>query len=216
MKVLPLLFFSILFFVACQSGIESPTENNKTTSEDTAMSRSTAKVEKTETNQNDLSQFVIDGYEIMDSLWADLNNDQREDMLLALKQENEPESSDMEGSVYRPLLILLRQKDGSLKKVRQNNYTILCRDCGGVLGEPYSQMVAKGNYFSVEHHGGSSQRWTKVVTYKYQEDDQEWYLHKDGGVNYSTHDPDLKMKETVQSSKDFGIIKFEDYNIYGK
>lgn len=155
--------------------------------------------------------FVPSGFAVLDVAEGDLNADGRKDMLLILAENNEYESSDVEHPAARPLLLLLRDEKGQLQKARQNNQTVLCVHCGGVMGDPYSKMVIKGNYFSIEHFGGSGHKWTQIVTYKYDEKAKEWYLHKFGGENI---DPSGASEETVRTSKDFGKIKFEEVHIY--
>jgi len=156
-------------------------------------------------------EFVLEGHEVMDIQDADLNADGRKDVLLALKAIEEENTDDIDNPNPRPLLILTRNKDNSLSLAQRNDNTILCLHCGGVFGDPYNGMVIKGNYFSVQHFGGSNWKWTRILTYKYDEAQQNWYLHKDGGSEIS---PAQETTEWVKDTKDFGTIEFKNFNIY--
>ncbi len=71
----------------------------------------------------------------------------------------------------RPLLILIGNSYGNLKKVaHNNNNTVLCHNCGGIFSDPFEGITIKNGYFSVEHYGGSNWRWTEIITYKYLKD----------------------------------------------
>ena len=43
----------------------------------------------------------------------------------------------------RPLLILIRQSNGTLKQVAQNDNAVYCVDCSGIIGDPYMNMIIK-------------------------------------------------------------------------
>lgn len=162
--------------------------------------------------------FIQEGYVGMDTVYGDLNLDEREDAILVLKLEDEEENPSMnesEGVVKRPLLILTKQDDGVWKSEGRNDNLVMCAHCGGVFGDPYDQIVIKKGYFSVEHYGGSNWRWTKIITFKYAADKREWFLHKDGGDEYNTGNPD-KVESHVRTTKDFGVVKFADYDIYAE
>ncbi len=161
-----------------------------------------------------LSQFIPKGYSVLDTASGNLNLDDYTDMILILKKDNEAEISDVvDNSGKRPLLILLGQADGTAKKAAKNDNTVLCVDCGGVFGDPYNGITIKNGYFSVEHYGGSNWRWTRIVTYKYDKKEQNWYLHKDGGMSYHTSEPE-NAEETVRTTKEFGKVKFVDFDVY--
>ena len=160
---------------------------------------------------------------------GNLNRDDQDDIVIILEEENRTLTADLtEGAdggagaggapqdkyelneKKRPVMLLTRNRNGELKFARRNDNIVLCTDCGGVMGDPYTGIAIKNGYFSIEHYGGSNWRWTRIMTFKYSEQTKEWYLHKDGGDSYHTSNP-KKVEEKVLSKKDFGTIKFEDY-----
>jgi len=82
------------------------------------------------------------------------------------------------------------------------------------MGDPYVSIVIKKGYFSIEHYGGSSWRWQRIITYKYSPVDKEWYLHRDGTVSFNAGDPDKTTEITGRTAKDFGKVRFGDFDIY--
>lgn len=145
-------------------------------------------------------------FSILDSAMGDLNLDDYPDKILILKNKNEGIATE----VTRPLLILTGQPEG-FKLQARNDSVILCADCGGIMGDPYQSITIKNGYFSIEHYGGSSWRWTRIITFKYLKSENTWQLHKDAGVSYHTSDPD-KIEDFLTNKEDFGKVLFEDYN----
>lgn len=163
---------------------------------------------------NELSEFVPANYTVLDTASGDLNLDDINDYILVLKKNGEDTLSDViDNPERRPLLILIRDQNNKLQLTRRNENTVLCVDCGGVIGDPYMGITIKNGYFSVEHYGGSAWRWTRIITYKYSKQDKEWYLHKDGSDSYHTSEPD-KVESNIRTSKEFGKVKFEEFDIY--
>ncbi|MGA1278534.1 MAG: hypothetical protein ACO30P_08970, partial [Candidatus Kapaibacteriota bacterium] len=100
--------------------------------------------------------------------------------------------------------------NGSLTLIERNDNIVLCFLCGGAWGDPYEGMTLKKNFFSVEHRGGAAERWTRIITFKYNTKDKSYYLHKDGGVFYSTFDPD-KSTDEFYNKKLWGKMLFKNY-----
>lgn len=161
-----------------------------------------------------LSQFIPQGYAILDTANGDLNLDQYPDVIMILKKNGEDSTSDVVNHPEkRPLLILTGQADKSYKLAARSDNAVYCVNCGGSMGDPYQDVVINKGYFSIEHYGGSSWRWTRTITFKYSPSDNYWYLHKDGGDSFNASDPD-KVKTTVKTTKNFGKVPFYKFDIY--
>jgi hypothetical protein len=161
-----------------------------------------------------LLEFIPKGYVAKDWATGDLNRDEEDDVVLVVEKEKAERSPDDGPDLNedpRPVILLTRSKGGELKLAARNDNLVLCSGCGGVMGDPFTGISIKNGYFSLEHYGGSGWRWTRIITFKYAEQDKNWYLHKDGGDNYHASDPD-KVETKVLTKKDFGTVKFEDYN----
>lgn len=146
------------------------------------------------------------GYTLLDTASGDFNRDSYRDYIVILRNDTEKENPD----TTRPLLILMGDREGSLNPYTQNDHVVLCAACGGVFGDPYEAITVKGAYFSVDHYGGSSWRWTRNITFKYDKVKKAFILHKDGGLSYHTSDPDKETRYTSQSAG-YGKMPFEKY-----
>ena len=80
------------------------------------------------------------------------------------------------------------------------------------MGDPYTGMTLKKNYFSVEHEGGSSDKWSRIITFKYNLDDGSYYLHKDAGELWNEYSKKKKKLETY-SKDQWGYVGFENYSV---
>lgn len=161
-----------------------------------------------------LAQFVPQGYTAIDTTSGDLNLDQYSDMILVLKKNGEDSTSDVnEHPEKRPLLILLGRADNNFRLAARNDNAVYCIDCGGVMGDPFMDVVIKKGYFSIEHCGGSAWRWTRIITFKFSPADNYWFLHKDGGDSFHAAEPE-KVTTKVQTTKDFGKVPFDKFDIY--
>lgn len=157
-------------------------------------------------NAQTLEKFIPKGYTLLDSASGDLNKDGIKDVVLILKNHLE----DIKSDTTRPLLILHGTKSGNYILATKNEHAVLCFGCGGVFGDPYSNLVIINNYFSIEHYGGSSWRWTRIITFKYDLKTKQYVLHRDAGISYHTSDPD-KTTDIITGKKDYGKLPFVKY-----
>lgn len=157
--------------------------------------------------------FVPAGYQVLDANTGDLNRDAYPDRVLVLRDAatDTATTSLPAAETPRPLLLLLGQPGGGYKLAARNDSVVLCANCGGMMGDPYQAVAIKNGYFSVEHYGGSAWRWTQVTTFKYNPADRRWYLHRHGGESFHATDPDGKTETHVQTTRDFGRVRFEHY-----
>jgi hypothetical protein len=167
-----------------------------------------------DTAEHSITKFIPEGYTLLDSATGDLNLDKYPDKLLVLKINGEDSiAKDVDHTVKRPLLILIGQANESFTLAARNDNVVYCVNCGGMMGDPYMQIVIKKGYFSIEHYGGSAWRWTRIITFKYSTNDKQWYLYKDGGDSYHTSDLD-KVETNIKTTKEFGKIAFDKFDIY--
>lgn len=170
-----------------------------------------------------IAQFVPAGYIAIDTTSGDLNLDAYPDMVLVLKKSGEETSSDFAKNrpEKRPLIILAGQPDKSYKLEKRNDNVVLCIDCGGAEGDPFTGITIKKGYFSVEHGISGGAHWVQIITFKYNKQKANWYLHQDGAISYKFNDSTddnaealVKDNETIKRKKDFGLVSFDQYDVY--
>lgn len=160
-----------------------------------------------------LAQFVPEGYTAIDTTYGNLNLDQYQDMIMVLKKNGEDTATDIDNPERRPLLILTGQPDNSFQLAARNDNVVLCINCGGAMGDPFTGITIKNGYFSAEHYGGSAWRWTHIITFKYAPADKNWYLHKIGYESFHALNPKEATSRT-ETTKDFGKLPFDKFNVY--
>ncbi len=215
-----ILHFLILTLVSCS---QHPNQHKTTAIGPDVLKNTRDNQIKTETLKqeidssfSELSKFVPKNYSILDTISGDLNLDNINDYILVLNKNGEDTISDViDNPERRPLMILLRDQFNKLRLEKRNDNTVYCINCGGMMGDPFSGISIKNGYFSVEHYGGSAWRWSRIITYKYSKRDKEWYLHKDGSESFHTTEPE-KVESQIETIKDFGQVRFEDFYIYEK
>lgn len=162
----------------------------------------------------EVKPFVLAGFQVLDYIPGDINGDKKKDALLVLKLPNEDDldSFDVESPATRPLLILVRQADGKLKQVARNDDAIMCRQCGGVFGDPYDNITIGTNSFTLYFYGGSNWRWSYTYRFMYKPLKKNWYLVKESQSNFNSGDPEKTMKETTIDETELGSVTFENFN----
>jgi hypothetical protein len=211
--------------IACrQSSVQQATSSERHVS-DTSLSTAPRPVPPQDIHNlpQGLAKFVPAGYIAIDSTSGNLNLDAYPDMILVLKKDGETASSDNAHNKpeKRPLIVLTGQGDNSYKLEKRNDNVVLCVDCGSGQTDPFTGITIKHGYFSVEHGMAGGSQQVKIITFKYNKDKANWFLHQDGAINYKFNDSTddyaealEKENEQIRRKKDFGLIPFEQYNIY--
>jgi hypothetical protein len=120
-----------------------------------------------------IQDFIPKGWYIMDSAKNDFNNDGLQDVALVIANTATETKEDFEHDCNRALAILQKTTEGYLL----NSYTnsgVLCKNCGGVFGDPYNGINLKDNILSIQHFGGSAWRWSINYTFRFQKN--TWQL----------------------------------------
>ena len=142
---------------------------------------------------------------------VDLNGDGLSDYVLVLEKKRSASDEIEEGS--RPLLLLIRQANKSLKLAKRNDKIVLCAQCGGTFGDPLESLDVASKSFTVNHYGGSSQRWAYSYQFNYSRRDNTWQLVAVDESFFDAHDPEKTMKhKTYKPPKHYGKIDIADFD----
>ena len=153
-----------------------------------------------------LKTFIPPNFTLLDSASGDINLDGLTDLVLILRNTAEKLNPD----TTRPLLLLQSNGKGLYKLVGRNDSVVLCMNCGGIWGDPYDNMTVKKGYFSIEHMGGSSWRWTRIITFKFDIKRKLFVLHRDAGFSWWNVERGHE-RNIVTSKEDFDKLPFEKY-----
>jgi hypothetical protein len=138
---------------------------------------------------------------------ADLNRDGRPDAIMVSEAKA---ASEDDGP--RLLQVLLRQPDGKLKVVVRNEHAVMCRQCGGVFGDPFEGIQTQAGGFTLLHYGGSNWRWRADFRFVWSRRDQTWQLVAVDTLSYHTSDPDNEKLQHARPPRDFGLINLADFD----
>lgn len=181
-----------------------------TTEEGTTSAEPVAEVVEEDESTEEWSEtpmdFTPEGYVLFKTYKGDLNRDEYEDMVAVF---NAVDSNDE--MLNRAVMLLTSNADGQLTMAALNKEGAYCRECGGVMGDPFVEVVIKNGYFTIEHFGGSREKWTDDPTFKYNEEDGKWYLHRHSKQVHDGLDPEGGSSSTMLTTKDFGVVSFEDF-----
>ena len=137
-----------------------------------------------------VKQFIPPAYEILDALSGDMNADGFTDYIMVLRNENE----DINGDELRPLLIIAGNRNGQLSLLERNDSVVLCKNCGGVFGDPFERLTFKDGLLRVEHNVGNNWRWSRDISFKYDDRLHEFVLNNDA---FSSYDKSNSNKQTA-------------------
>ena len=157
----------------------------------------------------DFRSFIPNDYDTLDDGVArgDLNKDGIEDIVIVVgpkweQDENWSEKAS-DSNVAPRLLIILFGTDSGYVQIAKNDKAILCKDCGGIFGDPFAGIEINKNVLSINHYGGSNWRWG--YTHKFRFQDKDFFLI--GQIKYS-----FLAVENCEKLNDFAGTKYEDIN----
>lgn len=144
---------------------------------------------------------------------GDLNNDGQKDFILVVSEVVKEDAPYEEGAGERSVLILIRDAKGALSQAGRNDLAAMCKNCGGVFGDPFAGVAIRGTRFTVSNYGGSNDRWAYDYTFDYSRRDNNWQLVRVEETSFHALDPKRTEKKKVYTPpKDFGLINFADFD----
>jgi hypothetical protein len=170
--------------------------------------------------QKNYRSFLPADYDTLDGGIArgDLNKDGMEDLALALyhKQEKEPsENTDVDNIPARKLLILFGAGEGYVGAIATSK-ALLCKDCGGIYGDPFAGLEISNHVLTIYHYGGSAWRWS--YTHKFQNRSGNFVLigrtkesfHSGGECEKLNHPTSYEMKDENLITGSYREIKVSE------
>ena len=160
----------------------------------------------------ELAPFIEKGTRALAVESADLDRDGTRDYVLVLEKvdaKGEPVEAE-EGQ--RPLFVILRGADGTLRLVKRNDRVVLCSHCGGMMGDPFAGVEAKAGSITVSHYGGSAWRWASEYRFDYSRIDSTWQLVRVTETSFHALEEAKKKEKVYRPPKDYGKIDLGDFD----
>ncbi len=157
----------------------------------------------------ELRPFVEAGRVAIGLAQADLDGDGSGDAILVLEAEKQSEEDEGE----RTLLVMTRNAENRLSVVKRSEKAVLCRQCGGVMGDPFDGVEVGPGSFTLNHMGGSAWRWSRSYKFNYSKRDNTWQLVRAEETSFNAADPKKTLQKTVLTPpKDYGKIDIADFD----
>lgn len=162
-----------------------------------------------------LTDFVPDGWEILDSVELDFNEDGVPDYVGVQQAAMiDRDGYRMFQSEYPRILFAIASegKEGYRLDFQDVN-VIRGRDEGGVFGDPYQPLTAEGTSFTTHTYGGSAWRWWEDYTYSYREgtwwltSSEEAFGYGDYITDYEKNDWESGVGIRKERSDDWGPME---------
>jgi hypothetical protein len=117
-----------------------------------------------------VNAFVPKGWLQIHSAEGDFNKDGRKDFAIVIIDSVQEK---IVGEKHRSLVILKGIKKG-YELSGNCDSALLCHNCGGVHGDPFSGVSFKKNVLELSNYGGSARRWR--IEHKFQYRNGKWVL----------------------------------------
>jgi hypothetical protein len=160
------------------------------------------------------SDFVPKGWVIRSHESAKLNDDTLKDHILVLSVEREDTLSTHENPLKRIFILLVAQKDLTLKLSVKSENVICYYDYDQNFKDAFVGFRFEKNKFHVDHYGGFATRWGRRSTFTYFPNEKEWFLTQDEYTSFQATDPENTERTVIKTKKDFGTITLKNFNIY--
>ncbi len=170
-----------------------------------------------------LEDFVPEGWEVLDSVELDFNEDGASDYVGVLQEALVDMGGFWTYGGY-PRILFAIASDGAGRYCLdfQDINLIRTRDEGGVFGDPYLPLTAEGHSFTTHTYGGSAWRWSEDFTYTYREGNwwltssEETYGYGDYITEYSKNDWESGVGIRKKRSSEFDDMQNgvpEEYDV---
>lgn len=152
----------------------------------------------------DIGGFVATYAMVLVEKRGDVDGDGEQDVLLILQKKAHA------ASAPRALMILRGAADGFFQKVVENPDAILCPSCGGIMGDPLSDVRIRPGGFVLMFEGGSRETWSRTYSFAYSKTSGDWTL---GRIDTKVLDRiDGRSEENHTTCEQTGAVSIKDFD----
>ena len=208
MKKVFITGITLLTLYSCSNeGNSDSTESNVTEKSDSLTEVEDLKI----VEMVSVASFIPEGMVVLAEAEGYLNEDDLLDKILVLKMNTEEIGEYAE--TPRNVMILIKDAEMGWELKGNNPNIVYCQGCGGVFGDPFAGISIKDKTFTIEHYGGSADRWSRSIRFEYSEGMDNWVLMEDLGTSFSAIEPNSDTTYTYYNKKDYGMSLFDTYII---
>lgn len=159
----------------------------------------------------EVRHHVPAGHALLAHAVGDLDNDGDDDLAVVVHLEGDADIGTELAGAARPLLLFLRNEDGTFDAPVRSDTAVLCGRCGGVWGDPWSDISIDAGRVALGHYGGSNWRWTHRPVFAFDQELATWVLVEVGASSFHAADPDTTFEDHTTTVDDFGLVTLADY-----
>ena len=106
---------------------------------------------------------------VLEAVQGDLDKDDIDELVVVYNEVMEAQDG-----VYKRPLIIYKKNNEQWVEWKRSDQALYNSDGGGVMVDPYEQILIENGILQISHSGGSSSRWRFVDKYRFQ--DETFYL----------------------------------------
>ncbi len=153
---------------------------------------------------DDVTDFVPEGWKMIDTAYGDLNNDAADDLAFILEY-NLPitelraygdNNTELIKEFQKPRVLVIyfkNKQSGKYMFTLQNNNFILRAKEGGSMGDPLKEIEIADQNLHLSFEGGNQWRWK--LDYEFKLRDKEWNLIKANTIYYHSESGEMTEKK---------------------
>ncbi|MCS4302303.1 hypothetical protein [Chryseobacterium sp. BIGb0232] len=150
-------------------------------------------------------------YSIITEKKADINQDGKLDQITVYNTQWNKEINPSDSKLFK---IVVKLSNNENKFITLTNDNIIEPYYPDNVASGFSDIKIKDNYFTVEQaNGGGGIIDRSFITFKYDKLKKGIYLHRYSVLTTEMSSGDEKESKTEKTTKDFGLISFENFNI---
>lgn len=161
----------------------------------------------------ELSAYFSPDYAVLDTGMGDADLDGDLDLALVMFNEKEAKNSETHHDATHRQVLFFYGENGKWVLQWKNDSLVLCGDCGGVFGDPYTDFCILRGSITIQHFGGSSWRWSRKTVFTFNKEKREHFLSFDQSLSFHASNPDSVETEDHFSLKN-KPVSIRDFNIY--
>lgn len=174
-----------------------------------AMGASSASSPIRSIDRNDLQALLSSNGKLLDVRVGDLKGNGDTGALVVLDPLLSKDDKLGEGPP-RTVFVVIRDAQGQLRPVAQNNKLVPCARCGGVAGDPFSSARIESGRFTVVIEGGSREHWWSEYQFKYAPKLDAWLVDK--VVRGASDSLTGRTRKAAFSAQRLGAVEFSKFD----